>query len=577
MENYNSDKKNNGIRQNNDSVDDFWDISYLAPAKKRSRPVPSEHITPSEIEIGLPAVQTENDDTTNQKTEKIPERTSGEPSSLTQHNVIKSKKNVPEQEYSPENSLIHKVRIYGWHTNYSYYEQFCKTAQRVSGIEGKEVPYVPFFSYMPQYSQLTEAQFEYYLWIRTAVRKGLAPCADYSYILLYLYELINLSDMTPPEKTLNDMTDVWLAYRESFPRLDVQIAEWLCDFCLINHIDPPYKKLGKISSDIFKNASLKEFYIDTSGDGSVYARLLMKYCSNYDFCKSKFASGGNADLYRKHGEGVIAAALAGDKDGTRPFLSAGLQDSRTVRDSYTGALCSPRIKKRIEIEYCSFSHSHELRFIITDLLKYSENRIRAYLGIKSKLSCPGLNADLKKTADRYFDSVLPVKSRTPAENVPAYEKYYEPQKSELTFEAASKIEELSWETTEKLVDAFTDSDKKDEIYSVNETGNISDNISHDILKNIAPIVKNVGNEDFSYTGAGSGFTPDEIRFLCAALENNRAEQERLSVIMGKLTDAAADSINEKAVEILGDIILEDSGNGYCVIDDYIEDVRSIIG
>ena len=39
-----------------------------------------------------------------------------------------------------------------------------------------------------------------------------------------------------------------------------------------------------------------------------------------------------------------------------------------------------------------------------------------------------------------------------------------------------------------------------------------------------------------------------------------------------LCDAVADAINEKAVDLTGDVILEDNGFGYEIIEDYLSDI-----
>ena len=44
-----------------------------------------------------------------------------------------------------------------------------------------------------------------------------------------------------------------------------------------------------------------------------------------------------------------------------------------------------------------------------------------------------------------------------------------------------------------------------------------------------------------------------------------------------LAGAMADAINDIAAEMWGDIILEDGGGYYRVIDDYADDVRSAVG
>ena len=540
--------------------DDFSDFYAVPRASGRKKGVSESHTRPEEIEIEPPEpsvsapapVRVRSVPISEKKTENYIRRT-------------ESREAGYVTEYSPENSLIHKVRIYSWQTNYSYYEQFCRVAARVDGLIGRPAPYVPFFSYMPQYSQLTESQFSYYLWFREELRHGTPAETDYSYILLYIYELINLSDQKPAEEILSGLTDIWVFYRAQFPRLDVQLSDWICDFCLINGLRPDFDRLASFGAELIRNATLKEFYVDTRSGGDVRARLLMTYCSNYDYTKSKFATGDARALYAGHMTGVVSAALESTDTGKSSVLSSGLQDSRVSRDAYTGALCSPKIKKRIEIEYTSFSHSHELRFKITDLLKYSENKIRAYLGIKSRLSCSGISAELKKTADEYFDKHLPQKAKTHSEpEAPAYERFYEPLSTGFSYENASVIEKESWDTTDKLLEAFSDSDQNDgtepEVVSALSDPLRSENI----------------NPEYESGEDQTTFTAAEILFLAAAVSSDAEGQRAAAGTAGKLPDAMADAINEKALAILGDIVLQDNGNTYSVIVDYEEEVKTWI-
>ena len=63
----------------------------------------------------------------------------------------------------------------------------------------------------------------------------------------------------------------------------------------------------------------------------------------------------------------------------------------------------------------------------------------------------------------------------------------------------------------------------------------------------------------------------------AALCVDAERQQRAAAARGMLTDAMADAINDIAAEMWGDIILEDGGGYYRVIDDYADDVRSAVG
>ena len=47
------------------------------------------------------------------------------------------------------------------------------------------------------------------------------------------------------------------------------------------------------------------------------------------------------------------------------------------------------------------------------------------------------------------------------------------------------------------------------------------------------------------------------------------QQRKFASAHGTTIDELADKINETAADIFGDIILEDSGSGYVIIEDYL--------
>ena len=366
------------MSENKDKLDDFWNIDSLVPKRRSPAVFDDKHTEATEIEIPSP----DNSTSKESRSEKIPEN-SVIKRYIHPHSEESEKKKTPDIEYSPENSLIHTVRLYSWSTAYPYYEQFRKAAVYYYNKTVPQASHEPYFSYMPQYSQLNDKQLCFYLWFRSEVRAGRYPSVDYSYILLLIYETINLSDKVPAERSVALLSALWLNYRNEYPRLDVQLSEWIFDMCMIERVPTPRDILGEVGNSLPPTAGLREFYADAVGDSDAFSSLLIRHCSNYNYKKSKFATGENLPIYKKHMRGVLSYIVSKSNDPSHPFELAGLklQDSRSQRDSYTGALCTPRVKKRIEIEFCSFSHSHELRFIVTDILKYAENRIRFRLRI----------------------------------------------------------------------------------------------------------------------------------------------------------------------------------------------------
>ena len=535
-------------------MDDFWNLDSIVP-KKRTPSAFDESRTRA-IEIEIPAPSADVSSTSSEHSERINNEGIIK-RYIHPHTEESERKPLPEEEYSPVNSLIHKVSLYSWSSPLAYYDRFRKSALYYYNKSTTANVNEPYFSYMPQYSQLNNAQLATYLRFRSEVRRGIYSEVDYSYILLLIYETINLSDKIPPERSLSMLCNLWLNYRSEYPRLDAQLSEWVFDLCLIKKLPPPSSILDVVGKDLPSTAGLREFYADSVGNADAFVSLLLCHCSNYDYRKSKFAVGENCALYEKHMAGVLRHIVSGASDPSRPFESAGLilQDSKTKRDTFTGALCCPFIKKRIEIEYCSFSHSHELRFIITDILKYAENRIRAHIGVKSRLSVNILPDGIKRLADEYFAAELPIRVAHASipEEIPEYEKLYEPTSSGLSLESAAKIEELSWETTGKLVEAFEGEAPEAIIEPAPEPEPISDEAS----------LWEMLNEN-------------ELEFIRAALAEDFVLQSSIASRIGSLPDIIADRINTLAADTMGDILLEDIGGGYAVIEDYIEETKGAI-
>ena len=153
---------------------DFWDLSDLIPKKKNAPPS-----KPFKAAIPLTEIS-----------EQRPQNQSDDERRLTSAPL----ESVSEESYVPtDNPLIRRVTVLARETGYSFYAQFRRHAEAYLDRRGTEVPYVPFFSYIPQYSQLSAEQLNYYFYVRDALEKGEAPRIDYSYFWLYIYEVVNLS------------------------------------------------------------------------------------------------------------------------------------------------------------------------------------------------------------------------------------------------------------------------------------------------------------------------------------------------------------------------------------------------
>ena len=210
-------------------------------------------------------------------------------------------------------------------------------------MRGQECPRADYFSYIPQYAQLSADQMRWYLWFRERVRRGEYPDdVDFPYILLLIYEIINLPHKLPPEKGAKQLAGIWLAYRIRHPELDKYLSEWMCDYCLVHEIPLP-ESLTEILPAIIRRASFKEFYIASlPSQGEEIAlspKSLLAAASDYSYTSSRYY-GDNKEAF----DDFIpkAVAYAANAAGISPTPST-MRRAMTDRDAFCGSLCAQTV------------------------------------------------------------------------------------------------------------------------------------------------------------------------------------------------------------------------------------------
>ena len=549
-------------KKRDEELDRFWDIDALIPKKRAVHYAKDTDTT--EIVLDAPPSNMEKPAPRSIPIPKDGDRPS--PRFIPPHTAEEqSKKPTPDEEYTPENALIRSVRLYRWKSNYRYYETFVRDALKLLTVKGQECPRVPFFSYVPMYGQMSRAQLEWYLWWRENFQNGVCLETDYSYVLLYAYELINLSGKLDAARSQSLLSDLWIHYRATYRQLDSYLPEWICDYSLIHRLPPPAQISGALLSEVMSHCNLKEFYVPSGGEDG-YLRALLAFCSNYDYRKSKFCTDERAEVFdRVVTEALRAVTRHLSRDG-QLFSVAGMDDSKMVRDAFTGALCSYRAKRRIEVEFCSFSRSHELRYFITDVVKYTENQLRAAWGIRSRLSVYALSVPIRELLDATVERLMPKRVQTVTKanrdaDAP-YERLYELPRKELSLTDAAEIERLSWETTERLVDAFEDLDETPKTVPASPIPAPMPCVPDETVTDDADTLKNAMQ---SYLG-----------FLQAVYDGDGAGQKNTARAANLPLEVLADEVNGLAAEHMGDILLEETDGVYSVIEDYREILAELV-
>lgn len=549
-----------------DERDDFWDLSRIVP-KKKTKPSTfntSTFVTEHEIAGGDNALRSRKDN-----------------NRLTILDMVKPAGASSEKSYAPENTgLIKRVTVKNFADRYDFYGNFRKAAVVYYDYKTDKCDFVPFYSYMPQYSQLTSEQKQYYFYFRDMVRRGKFIKSDYSYLYLLVYEILNMPDYLPPSEGVVLLCKLWREYRGALPRIDSYFAVWIQDYCLVHRIACPMEYISEFIFDVIYASDFKEFYLSEMGVGADSATdAMIAYLSDYDWRKCRYRTSENKEMYFKHMIGAMTEVLVvlfGGNDFSVPHGSPKVIE----RDAFPHSLCTHAVKCKLSIEYIPLSQDIGIRHTVTMSVRYCENKLRALLGIKSRLSIKDLSDVYKRIIDAYFDELVKKETaKRRSVELPEYERLYDAPSVEISFSGADEIERASWSTTARLVsDAdYTTNDADDpeglsdiELPCVSEQSVVSEGLSQKINYDAKSEAEYSANDILSaISEIDSGeleLSDQQINALKEILSGSNNVND-LSLI----DDIS--KINEYFTDLLGDIVIESDGEAFRIIDDYREDVR----
>ncbi len=551
--------------------DAFWDLAALAPKGKNGVPLRpfAERITTKEITLSSSKEETPS---------VAPSVSAGNPdrtrlTALTYDEVA----DTVAEEYRPlDNDLVTAVRVLRRRGEYRFYGQFRKDAVRYLNEEGREAPFVHFFSYIPQYSQLTAAQRAYYFYWRAALRRGECLRTEESYFYLFVYEIINLPDYIPPKDGIILLCRAWAAYRKTFQRIDKYMAEWVVDYCLVHALPAPSEELRPFLGKILPIVSFREFYLGGMGKLTPHgANTALAFFSDYRFRDSRYAQGEHAPLFEEHIPCAIMPILADVfQNGDRIFRETAV--THRTREAFCGSLCAHHIRARIEVSYYAIADVAPLRAALTAAVKYAENKLRAILAVKSRLSVPALSLRYRQQIDDYFkklsERLFPA---APAEIAP-YEHLYDAPTHGISVASARAIEAASWDTTRILLPE----ENEEELPLSEVTAPTAPALSFNGTSAPAPaFVADLGATPplFGAVPADTPIFSSEARaYLIALLSGDATAVRALLLRTALIEEELVAEINEATLDFFGDVILESDGMAVTLISDYKEEVSAWI-
>ena len=141
-------------------------------------------------------------------------------------------------------------------------EQFIRQAAYMRDFTDDYPKEIPFGDGMPTYADMSQAQLRCYFTWRTRALTGDWRDIPYSYVLLYIFELLNTHG--EPEEVAARLADCWLEMWEIHPKLSAKLPQWFKDYYISHEFRLPF---GGLAASL----GLKEFFPERAPRDSLLA------------------------------------------------------------------------------------------------------------------------------------------------------------------------------------------------------------------------------------------------------------------------------------------------------------------
>lgn len=426
-----------------------------------------------------------------------------------------------------------------------------------------------YTEYYPYYQMMGYRQLRTYFTWRTRVRKGDVRETSLSYAYLYLYELLSNIGVTDPQDGLDKLLYFWREFRKYDPSVDKHVSQWMKDYHIYYDLPQPF-------SEFVKENNLGEYYPELVSSEDRFGMFCS--LSKYDIRKSRFYGEGREALIEDCFNFTLErlTAVLGERGIELENLIFLTAKSMAVWIPFQEALFYPwRVQRdrqvaisAKEVYTCSQNQwtyrtsitAESGRQLVAYILKQMEAVLRRTVSYKHKITA-GMGALSPTTVKLLEDAGISLEQCITSA---VTEFYREATKTVVRVdrEALDKIRREALETQEKLL--VPEDEEMSEGHVLQQEADFS---------SVAPVQEDATSQEFS--------TWDEFKLTLSETElealrliiQGDADIKRFADSHGIMLEVLADGINEKAVDAVGDSILDDE---LMIYDDYLEQVSQML-
>lgn len=285
-------------------------------------------------------------------------------------------------------------------------QTFVKQAREFESVTCSEAEYVSYRAYWPTYEQMSNAQKKWYFYWRKEVKLGRYPDTDLSYLFIYIYELIHGIGWSTPKDGLALLDEVWFGYGEREKKLDMYMREWIFDFCLVHGLEVPYSEpLDKLPRKMSDELKEREWLRRFTADKVELTWDLLFMLIDYDAEKSRFFKEQGRKEMKFYAPKIVALVdrYWMKKNGTRLIERFRPEDVTKKRPLFRSAVYDHDFYGRHkEVKVTPISEHAPLRAYLTQLVRFTENKLRELSGYKGRLRGVTLEPEVEELISRYL-------------------------------------------------------------------------------------------------------------------------------------------------------------------------------
>lgn len=438
---------------------------------------------------------------------------------------------------------------------------FYRQATFMADFEDSYDEQTPFFMYSPDLSSMNYNQLRTYFTWRTKVRKGYVGKIPYSYVFVYIYELLNNIGVKDGYDGLKKLAFIWKTYRIFEESIDKYMINWIRDYYITNDKPMSFEELFELCPMLQPT-----FEFDENID--FYEKLLP--LSHYKIEKSAFHNDENSILIRNSFNHTIKrlSEFAQEKGSnlhsmlyvdSKPVVWTPFKEANFIIDSQLN-------KKRRTVVICDdekYKFSGEYWYSIKPPIPKSNGK--------------NLISYIMKRIEQFYRKAKGYKYRL---NVSADNIAMEFPLDELLSFIDKAIVEFYRKSQQKVI--FVDFEKLDTIRKNAEITQEKLIINDGTIKEIEQIItsekpmpkieeiENSNNVFLTFSKALSEIEKDLLKLIIQG-KNLIFLMEFLKE-KGLMLEVLVDKINEKAFDKIGDNIIEISDEIF-IYDDYLDEVK----